>query len=221
MRLFKTRRKFNWRYIFGEILLIFVGINLAIWFNNWNTNKYNSKAKQVAISKIKDEISNNLHQVDTSYTNARLITGALKMLRPLYYQSSSQVLASPEQMQTIQRDFKGFFKIVDSIPYKDGQFIYQGGTMINLELVELSDIAWETTKSLEILNEFGYECLYELESIYNLQARVQTEINKAGDALQQNSNIDPLLRVLNFLIQLESQLEEDYQQMLQNINNCD
>ena len=39
MRFFKENRRLNLKYIFGEILLLFIGINLAIWFNNWNTSK--------------------------------------------------------------------------------------------------------------------------------------------------------------------------------------
>lgn len=221
MRIFRAKKSLNWKYIFGEILLIFLGINLAIWFNNWNTNQYNAKAKKVAIQKIKEEINNNLIELNTSYDNARLIKGALGDLIPLYYQNTSTVLATPEQMAIFQQDFKGFFRISDSLAQEDNKFIYRGGTAIEFELIELSDIAWETTKSIEVLNEFGYECLYDLESLYNLQERVQKEINKGGDALQSNRNMNPLLGVVNFLVQLEAQLKQDYLDILEKIDDCE
>jgi hypothetical protein len=91
--------------------------------------------------------------------------------------------------------------------------------VVELELVELSDIAWETTKSLDILNEFGYECLYELESMYSLQSRVQKEIDKSSDALQ-NNDLDALLIILSFIDQLEIQLEKKYKKTLSLIDNC-
>lgn len=56
-KIFKSKPVLNWRYVLGEILLIFIGINQAIWFNNWNTNRQNIKAKKVAIEKIKEEIA--------------------------------------------------------------------------------------------------------------------------------------------------------------------
>ena len=59
MRFFKLNRKLNLKYIFGEILLLFIGINLAIWFNNWNASKKINEEKKVAISKIAEEIKNN------------------------------------------------------------------------------------------------------------------------------------------------------------------
>ena len=48
--------KFNWKYIIGEVSLIFIGISLAIWFNNWNENQ---KLKRVEVQ-ILQEIKNGL-----------------------------------------------------------------------------------------------------------------------------------------------------------------
>ncbi|MEM7379774.1 MAG: hypothetical protein AAF361_01100 [Bacteroidota bacterium] len=30
--------KLNWKYVIGEVLPIFIGIKLTIWFNNWINN---------------------------------------------------------------------------------------------------------------------------------------------------------------------------------------
>ncbi|WP_262910644.1 hypothetical protein [Psychroserpens luteolus] len=35
----KLIKGINWKYAFGELLLIFLGITIAIWFNNWNETK--------------------------------------------------------------------------------------------------------------------------------------------------------------------------------------
>lgn len=77
----------------------------------------------------------------------------------------------------------------------------------------------ETTTTLNVSNDFNYECLYELESMYNLQRRVQNEINKSANALQQRE-LEELMHVLEFLEQLGSQLQESYNIMLNNIKNC-
>ena len=70
-----------------------------------------------------------------------------------------------------------------------------------------------------IANEFGYECLYELENMYNIQRLVQNEINKAAEALQ-NQEIDRLIRILGFVNQLDEQLESDYNSVLEHITDC-
>ena len=35
----KPNFKFNWKYALGEIVLIFIGISLAMGFDNWSQNK--------------------------------------------------------------------------------------------------------------------------------------------------------------------------------------
>jgi hypothetical protein len=122
-------------------------------------------------------------------------------------------------MNDIQTRYPGVFRIADSTQLDSLRYAYHGSVVVELELVELSDIAWETTKSLDILNEFGYECLYELESMYSLQSRVQKEIDKSSDALQ-NNDLDALLIILSFIDQLEIQLEKKYKKTLSLIDNC-
>ena len=96
---------------------------------------------------------------------------------------------------------------------------YRGATHINLEIPTLTEIAWKTTTTLNVTNEFNYECLYELESLYNLQRRVQIEINKSADALQKGK-LEELMIILEFINQLGSQLQNDYESIKKSIPNC-
>ncbi len=88
-----------------------------------------------------------------------------------------------------------------------------------MELAELTEIAWETTGSIGITNEFNYECLFELESMYNVQRRIKKEIDRPVDVLQQQ-NIEKLMKTLKFLQQFEDKLESDYENMLEMIDEC-
>ncbi|MDY8137925.1 DUF6090 family protein [Aquimarina sp. 2201CG5-10] len=38
-------KKINWRYAFGEIIIVILGISIAFWLNSWKENKANSKLK--------------------------------------------------------------------------------------------------------------------------------------------------------------------------------
>jgi hypothetical protein len=109
--------------------------------------------------------------------------------------------------------------VEDSLALGNGLYEYKGGTFLELEIPELTQIAWETTRSLSITNEFNYECLYSLESMYNSQRRVQNEVNKATDALQR-MDLKGLMAVLRFLEQLDEQLLEDYKEMIEIIDDC-
>ncbi len=220
MRFFKLKGKFNWKYIIGEVLLIFVGINLAIWFNNWNTSKKTSNDKNIAIAKIKGEIGNNIKELDTAQKNNQFILNAFTDLQKLSEKGTSKIIATPKQLNTFKKRYPKFFSTTDSTKINNEIFSYNIQTYIVLEIPTLTQIAWETTRSIGISNEFDYECLYDLESTYSLQQRVQNEIDKAADALQKRE-IKGLLNILNFLDQLNTQLMKNYKDILLTIDDCD
>ncbi|WP_222981546.1 hypothetical protein [Flagellimonas meishanensis] len=217
MSFFKTKT-LNWKYIVGEILLLFVGINLAIWFNDWNNSKVIQKDKEIALNKIKGEIEANLEElVENSAQNQKI---------PAFYseigrlkEKHGELLVPPEEIQQLIRTFPEFIGKVDSIPAENGLYRYDMDTSINLEVTEMSSIAWDISKSTGIFHEFGYDCLYQLQALYNTQELVRNEIRNATDALR-DKNIDGLIHVLSLLHQLEEQLERQYKNMLESIDNC-
>ena len=219
MRFFKLNRKLNIKYIFGEILLLFIGINLAIWFNNWNASKKINEEKKVAISKIAEEIKNNKIEIDSVLINTHRILNAYQDFKNVYDGNTAAINANPTQLKFLNNKYPDYFRVKDSIAMDNGIFHYRGVTRINLEIPTLTEIAWKTTTTLNVTSEFNYECLYELESLYNLQRRVQIEINKSADAMQQGK-LDELMVILEFINQLGSQLQSDYESVKENILNC-
>ncbi len=219
MRFFKLNRKLNLKYIFGEILLLFVGINLAIWFNNWNSSKKINEGKKVAISKIIGEVENNELEIDSVLKNNHQVLNAYKDFKKIYDGNTGLIKVSPKQLQSLRNKYPDFFRTKDSIALDNGLYHYRGTTQINLEIPTLTEIAWKTTTTLNVTNEFNYECLYELESMYNLQRRVQVEINKSANALQKGE-LEELMIILEFINQLGSQLQNNYNSVKKNILNC-
>lgn len=220
-RLFKLKQYFkvNWKYVIGEILLIFVGINLAIWFNNWNAANKSRQDKEVIVSKIKEEIQNNTKELSFAKKQNTATLNAHIEFTKIYDGNSSFVIATPSQLSKLNNNYPNYFRVTDSVQIKNDTFRYSGGTFIELELPEITDIAWSTARSLSVSNEFDYECMYELESMYNLQKRVQNEVDKAADALQKRE-MKNLINILEFLDQLDSQLLKSYKNVLDNIEMC-
>lgn len=219
MRFFKSKKEINLKYIIGEILLLFVGINLAIWFNDWNTSKKTDQSKQIAINKIIEEIDNNRLEIDSIIINNNQILNAYKEYLKFYNGSTNQVKMSSEQFRLLKKKYPSYFRVKDSISVEDGLIVYTGTTYMNLEITTLTEIAWKTTTTLNVGIEFDYECLYELESMYNLQRRVQDYINKSANALQKRE-LEELMHILEFLEQLGPQLQESYETMIETIHNC-
>ncbi len=219
MRFFKLKKKPNWKYILGEILLLFIGINLAIWFNNWNTSKKLNEDKKIAIHKITEEIKSNKNEIDNILNNYQSILNAYGKFKGVYDKNTSIVITTPSYLDSLNKKHPDFFKVKDSIAVNDSLFRYWGSTFIDLEIPNLSEIAWKTTMTLNISNIFDYECLYEIENLYNLQRRVQKEIDKAANALQKRE-LETLMNILEFLNQLGVILREKYDSVLESSVNC-
>jgi len=219
MKIFKLIRKLKLKYIFGELLLLVVGINLAIWFNDWNSSKKINEDKKIAINKITEEVENNKVEIDSVLKNNHQTLNAYKDFKNIYDGNTSVIKANPKQLQLLRNRYPDYFRTKDSIALDNGLYRYRGTTHIILEIPTLTEIAWKTTTALNVTNEFNYECLYELETIYNLQRRVQIEINKSADALQKGE-LEELMIILDFINQLGSQLQTDYNSVTKNILNC-
>ncbi len=219
MRFLKLKGRFNFKYIIGEILLLFIGINLAIWFNDWNSSKKINESKKIAVSKIMEEVENNQLEIDSVIRNNDRVLNAYKSFKNLYDGNTSRINTNPAHLQSLRNKYPNFFSVRDSILLNDDLYHYRGTTHINLEIPTLTEIAWKTTTTLNVTNEFNYECLYELESVYNLQRRVQSEINKSADALQ-GGKLEELMIILEFINQLGHQLQVDYDSIKKNIVNC-
>ena len=209
----------NWKYIFGEILLLFVGINLAIWFNDWNASRVVQKNKEIALTKIKVELEANLEQLVENHTENQKIPKFFQELDSLK-NDEDELLLTPQTWNAFVDSYPDLIETVDSVSAGNGKYKYEGDTTIFLEITDLSNIAWEISKSTGIFHEFGYDCLYELQGIYHTQNLVKSELKKATEALG-NRSIDDLIRVLNFMGQLEEQLENQYRDMIENIGNCE
>jgi hypothetical protein len=151
--------------------------------------------------------------------NSHEVLKAFKDFKNMFDGDTSVIIANPKQLQLLRDRYPGFFTIKDSIALDDGLYRYRGSSKIVLEVATLTEIAWKTTTTLNVMNEFNYECLYELESIYNKQRRVQIEINKSADALQ-NGDFERLKMILLFLNQIGGQLQYDYNSAKENIINC-
>ena len=217
MRLFKQQRKLslNWRYIVGEVLLIFLGITLAIWFNNWNTASRINTEKESAMVRIKEEVQNNLDQLVEAQRKNQAVRWALQDL----FRDNGTLTLFPSGMKELQKKHPGFAQIRDSTAAEDGKYRYAINAQINLEFPELTQIAWETTQTIGVAKEFDYNCLYEIERAYNLQRSFLQEMDKAAEAMQRQE-INQLIAILGFSSDFGIALEKYYQNVLNIIDDC-
>ena len=55
----KPNFKLNWKYALGELVLIFMGISLAIWFNNWNDQRKRNRLEKEILIQIYNDVRAN------------------------------------------------------------------------------------------------------------------------------------------------------------------
>ena len=53
----KPNFKLNWKYALGEVLLIFIGISLAIWFQNWNEDRKTEAKEKVYLKNLLKDLN--------------------------------------------------------------------------------------------------------------------------------------------------------------------
>ena len=213
-------RNWNLKYVLGEILLIFVGINLAIWFNNWNSSKQLRQDKVIVLNRIEEELQANLEELSVAMEVNALLAEGLREYEQVFEKDTDNAVATPRRMAELQSHYPNVFRIQDSVQVEEGIYQYTGQTYLNITLPELRAIAWKTAQSLEILNELEYECLFDLESLYNLQQQVLASYEKVTEALGSQSGTEQLVRRLIIAGQLDLQLSSDYETMLEMMDNC-
>jgi len=207
------------KYAVGEIVLVVLGILIALSINNWSSSNTANNEKTLIISKIKEEIANNSIELDKARLPNQKIVEAFKKYSAIYNKNSSEIIATPEERTKLEKEYSNFFRVKDSVKFDSQKHLYTGNTFIVLEIPDITSIAWETIRTINIANKFDYNCLYELESMYNLQARVKKEIDKAADALQEG-DIQRLFKILNVINQLDAQLKLSYDNVLVTIDDC-
>lgn len=70
-RIFKPVKHIDWSYAVGEIILIFLGISLAIWFNNWNEDRNERRTEVNILREIQENLTSNIRHT-TSISEAEL-----------------------------------------------------------------------------------------------------------------------------------------------------
>ena len=101
-------------------------------------------------------MDNNKLEIDSVLLNSRNILNAYGDYKGFYDGNTSLVKMSPKQFSLLKNKHPDFFRIKDSIATESGLFQYSGTTYVNLEITTLTEIAWKTTTTLNVSNEFNY-----------------------------------------------------------------
>lgn len=209
----------NVKYFTLEVALIFIGLTLAIWFNNWNENRKINTTKDIVLSKIRSEINNNYHEIKDNIQHLDTIIKTFNDFKKISgFKNTFE--ATKEELNTFQRRNPNFYKIEKSKKLNDDKlFLFHGSITLHFEITNLKFIAFETAKSTNILSEIRYDCLYELEDLYSQKYRIYRNFNRATELLQEG-DFEKLIQNLKLITLLQNQVLQYYENTTNNFDNC-
>jgi hypothetical protein len=109
-------KKINWKYAFGEILLIFIGITLAITFQNWNENRKQAELEKTVLKQLKVSLQNDVKDVNANLaTHKRVQQSCQKILQIL---NSSNPIDDQTVIQEMSQASDNSFLISDVSTYE-------------------------------------------------------------------------------------------------------
>lgn len=62
----KFLKQIGWRYALGELTLIFLGITMAIWFNNWNESRKSTRVEIKSLQELRDALRQDLEDIESN-----------------------------------------------------------------------------------------------------------------------------------------------------------
>ena len=112
--------------------------------------------KEIAIAKITEDIENNINEFELARDNNQLIVKAYTDFQKIYEGNPSKFITTPKELDNYRKMYPNFYKVSDSVKISDSLYRNTGSTHILLELQTLTEIAWETKRTISITNEFNY-----------------------------------------------------------------
>ena len=138
----KPKFHLNWKYALGELFLIFMGISLAITFQNWNDGRKRLKLEEEVLTQIYAEILTNKGDVDGDFE--QLVMGLQSHVNIEQY-----IAEDWPYLDSMCFDFYWIKQDEYAFPITGG---YENLKSLGLDLIQNDSIR----QFIQILYEFGY-----------------------------------------------------------------
>lgn len=156
------------------------GVILALYLNNYYERKSLSDDKEIALSQVLVELSENRSSLKDYYS---IINEKYIELNYLFSKlnDESEIVLHKDSIEVFKEKSKLIFEF-DEFENLDSEFVNMKGDL-NLYIESplmassLSNITWESYKKTDYLTITDFKCLTEIEGLYELQNEVN-ELNK-------------------------------------------
>lgn len=195
-----------------------LGVYSAFMLDSWKGNRQVKTQKALALRNIEGEILANKDSLQSHHEGILNLMEAIHEFQN-YFDEERNFVSSSSELHQFMEQYSSYFILNDSIQVDSKRNMYSIAASIEMDWLNLSFIAWETSKSIGIVNEFGFNCIFELESLYRLQRDTMDEFDMLIEAMKEN-DLDLMMNALKFFVQFQEMLLEDYKDVIDKINNC-
>ena len=177
-----TRKlKLNWRYAIGEIILIFIGISLAIAFQNWNDNRKENRQLAGYLSTISKNLQSDVVAIEVYGNFRRQIAKNGQRHMELFLKDSVSLEVFTETSSILgesylRLDMTGFEALKNS-----GYFSNLQGTEIESSLLEYYQLFNDIHEQEISFNNFVENMEYK---IYDIDSDDLRNFFSASEGLQ-------------------------------------
>ena len=152
-----------------------IGIIMGLYINNYHEHRSLIKAKLQALNQVSDELNENETNLQTYYDTLKTSYSTFTYVLSKLNADFELVIAKDSLSQFIEQS-KGVFEYEDSEAFHEDSLSIAGDLSLNytskLVLLELSDIIWDTYKQTNFMSVTSFNCLTNLEDLYNFQKEV-------------------------------------------------
>ena len=190
-----------------------VGVLGAFLLNAWGIKREARALKAEAIEKMSNEVAQNRERFSQYYQRLDSLIPPFSSLVENYLEED-EVKMTPAQMSAYQKEHPNFIQITDSTPLPDGRFIYNGDLelpVLSLITVSLTESAWKTSQITDVLKGMDFDCISNIEQMYDLQQVVQEEYQAALDQLR-DDNMEGFVNSNKLLLTYAQALMDQYDQ---------
>jgi hypothetical protein len=205
--------KKDWIITFVTLISTMLGVTAAFMLDNWKEEAQLIEAKNLALANLHDEIRDNRDSLQDNYAQLTLCQEGLISVVKLR-DENGRMIATPEELSSFQASFPEMFTKGDSMLIEKNKYAYSGDLYIDLDVLTLSSIAWETAHSMQVFQEFGYDCLYDLHGVYRMQESTLEEAELITSVIKKR-DLPELITTLEIVRQFELQLSEVYEKVLE------
>lgn len=176
-------RRFDW----GNHLLNFIGtclgVLLALYLSNYQQNQRDHQRLQIAIKHIALEIKENYKKTKNHLEQESYHLAAIEAIRNLVNEQDSLV-GTEAYVNQVMKEFPDIFSAKKADRINDTAYYWNANLNLNFKYLQVSDIAWKNAQAMDVMHLMDFKEANELYTLYNTQAQILLDVEKAIDILK-------------------------------------